>query len=132
MQQDNKFELFKIQLPKERRQQWDATIGLESYLITRYPKSLWYSKDQNAVLLDIPENVTDFHETVQRLCDVPSRGFHCELSTLEPHELHQSELSWLEERVQLRVDLLKSIFPGLADKVPAPTFNIHKINVFKV
>ncbi len=46
MQQDNKIELFKIQLPEERRQQWDATIGLESYLITRYPKSLLYSEDQ--------------------------------------------------------------------------------------
>lgn len=132
MQQDNKFEWFKIQLPKERRQQWDATIGLESYLITRYPESLWYSEDQNAVLLDIQENVTEFHETVQKLCIVPSGGFHCELSILEPYELHQSELSWLEERVQLRVNLLKSIFPELTNKVPAPTFNIHQISVSKL
>lgn len=132
MKQDNKFELFKIQLPEERRQQSDATIGLESYLIKRYPKSLFYLEDQNAVLLDIAENVAEFCETVKRLCCIPSGEFQCELSTLERHELHQTELSWLEERVKLRVDLLENIFPGLAHKVSEPTFSIHQISVFKV
>ncbi|PSU86189.1 hypothetical protein CTM93_00005 [Photobacterium phosphoreum] len=125
------FKLFKIQLPEERRQQLDATIGLESYLSTRYPKSLRYSKDQNAFLLDIPENVAEFHETVQRLCSLPSGGFQCKLSTLEPYELDQIELSWLEERVKLRVDLFKNIPLGLANKAPEPTFNIHQIRVSK-
>ena len=132
MNQDSKFELFKIQFPEERKQQRDVTIGLESYLATRFSKGLWYSEDHNAVLLDIPEKVAEFHEDVQRLCRLPSGGFHCELKTLEEHELNQKEQAWLEEIVQSRVDLLNSIFPGLANKIPDPTFNIHLISLSKV
>ncbi|MGF1761711.1 hypothetical protein L4D76_28205 [Photobacterium sagamiensis] len=132
MSETNKFELYKIQFPEERKKQLDATIGLESFLINCFPKSLWYSEDHNAILLDIPEEVTEFHEKIQRLCSLPSGGFHCELKELKDHELLHEERKWLDERIQLRVDLLENIFPGLVNKVPKPSFRIHLISLYKV
>ncbi|TGV17174.1 hypothetical protein E5N72_18260 [Pseudoalteromonas sp. MEBiC 03607] len=121
------YNLFKIELPVERREQSDATIGLESYLITSYPKSLWYSEDKNTILLDIPDSVDGFYETVQDLTKSPSGGFKALLSEIDESHLDPDEIKWFDERYEVRKQLIASLFPVLVEQIKKPL--LHMISL---
>lgn len=129
MSNDSSYNLFKIELPIERREQLDATIGLESYLMTRYPKSHWYLEDKNAILLDIPDSVDDFYETVQILTKLPSGGFRATLSKIDESDLDLEEIKWLDERHEVRKELVGSLFPALVEQTNKPL--LHMISLSK-
>ncbi|EHT4943611.1 hypothetical protein K5B43_004694 [Vibrio parahaemolyticus] len=127
MSKNSSYNLFKIELPVERRDQFDVTIGLESYLITRYPKSLWYSEDKNAILLDIPDSVEDFYETVQSLTKLPSGGFKATLIEIDESHLDLEEIDWFDERYEVRKELVSSLFPVLIEQLKKP--RLHMISL---
>lgn len=127
MSNESSYNFFKIELPVKRRDQFDATIGLESYLITSYPKSLWYSEDKNAILLDIPDSVEGFYETVQNLTKLPSGCFKVTLSKIDESHLDLEEIQWFDERYEIRKKLVGSLFPALVEQLKKPL--LHMISL---
>ncbi|MEZ8400952.1 hypothetical protein FQP87_18965 [Vibrio tasmaniensis] len=129
MSKRNSYNLFKVELPVQRKEHFDATISLESYLTTRYPKSLWYSEDKNAILLDIPDSVEDFYETVQSLTTLPSGGFKATLIEIDESHLDLDEIDWFEERYKVRKEIISSLFPVLLEQLKKP--RLHMISLYK-
>ncbi|WP_415227026.1 hypothetical protein [Psychromonas sp.] len=122
------YSLIQLQLPEARRKDKASYIMLDTYISTKYSKLAWYSEEENSIFLDIPYTVDDFCNSLQHLV-IGSDETFCTFrhTLLEHHKLSEEGVAWLDDRLQIRLELAQQLLPE-TKVYPIPPF-LHLVTI---